>query len=286
MKYPFSKVCAGAAMLVALAIPATASAGGADAVADHAKKARSALKDVAKAADSGKDGKARKQFKRSVRYTNKALSAAHDANGSEAKAAAALVPAVRLEDYNVEQYADLVDELRGKVQELVARQLEEAMAVRQLILDSLTEVMPALPPAVQEQITRILANVFGDQEEEIGDIEDAIEGPGVPPEVEDQLGSVLDLAFGLVNDTLDQFESLLEIVPASVRPLIQSTLGIVEGVLDMVQNLVGGLLGGGSGGGGLGGLGGLLGGGGSGGGLLGGLFGGGGVGGLGGFFKL
>ncbi len=280
MKYPFSKVCAGAAMVVALAIPATASAGGADAVADHAKKARSALKDVAKAADSGKHGKARRQFRRSVRYTNKALSAAHQANGNSARAADALVPALRLEDFNVEQYADLVDQLRGKVQELVARQLEEAMAVRQLILDSLTEVMPDLPPAVQEQITRILANVFGDQEQEIGDIEDAIEAPGVPPEVEEQLGSVLDLALGLVRDTLDQFESLLDIVPASVRPIVQSTLGIVEGVLDMVQNLLGGLLGGGVGGG----LGGLLGGGGS----VGGLFGGGGgsVGGLGGFFKL
>ncbi|MBA2764859.1 MAG: hypothetical protein H0U42_09305 [Thermoleophilaceae bacterium] len=272
MKYSLSRLCVGAVTVVALVVPATASAGGADAVAGHAKQARSALKDVARAAHAGNNGEARRQFRRSVRYTNKAMAAADGAGGGARNQAAALVPALRLEDYNVERYADLVDELRGKVQERVAAQLEEAMAIRQVILGSLTELMAALPAGVQEQVSRILANVFGDQEAELGDIEDAIEAPGVPADVEEQLGSVLDLAFGLVNDTLDQFESLLDIVPVDVRPIIQSALGIIQSTLGMIEDLVRGLLGGGSGG--LGGLDGLLGGGGSGGGIpgLGGLF--------------
>jgi hypothetical protein len=263
----FRKTLVAAAILTGLAVPATASAGSdpVDPVLEHAKKARSALHEMAREARNGQNGAAARSFRRNVRQTDKAVRAARrvysTASGRRGavEAADALQPVIRLEDKNVEVYAGIVDEVSGALQEELARALAEAMTVRQVVFDALTELVADLPARIQEIVATTLAKVFGDHEDEIGDVEDAID-EGVPPEVEDTLTSVLDLAFDFVRDTLDELDDLIAVVPEDVRPIIESTFALVSDVLDMVENLLDDLLGGGLPGlgGGLPGLGGGL----------------------------
>lgn len=263
----FRKTLVAAAILTGLAVPATASAGSdhVDPVLDHAKKARSALHEMAREARNGQNGAAARWFRRNVRQTDKAVRTARrvylTASGRRGavEAADALQPVIRLEDKNVEVYAAIVDEVSGALQEKVARALAEAMAVRQAIFDALTELVADLPARAQEIVAMTFAKVFGDHEDEIGDVEDAID-ESVSPEVEDTLTSVLDLAFDSVRDTLERLKDVIAVVPEDVKPIIESTFALVSDVLDMVENLLDDLLGGGLPGlgGGLPGLGGGL----------------------------
>jgi bacterioferritin (cytochrome b1) len=258
MKFPFPGMTVAAAVCAALAVPTAASASPTDAVLDHVKNARSALKDVIGAVEDGKDKIARKRFARNVKQTNKAIQTARSAGyGASASQAVSLIqPIARLEDMNVETYADLVDEVPSGIQPDVADELEEAMAVRALLFDTLAALMEDLPTKVQETIAKILATIFEDHEEEVDDIGDAIDG-GVPPDVEDTLSETLDMAFDLAKQALGTLEGVLDFVPDSLRPMIENLLGTVEGVLDLVKDLVHDLLGGflGGNGGGLLGLG-------------------------------
>lgn len=289
MKSPLSRLMAVVAAVAVLVVPSAAVAKPSNSVKKHANEARKALKKVKKAAHKGNDKVVAKQLALNVSATNDAVEAAKDVatGGSSSKSvASALQPITRLEDQNVGTYADIVDLIGGGTQEDVAGALEEAMAIRGVLFDKLADLVASGDLTVEQQkaIADLLAGVYHGSDEQIEDVGDAID-EGVPEDVENTLTDVIDMAFDQAKGALEQFESLLDIVPDSVRPIIEMTLGLIGDVLDMVNDLVHGILGsilGDGDGGGL--LGGLLGGGG-GGGLLGGLFGGGnGFGGFGGLF--
>ena len=281
MRFPLSRVVVAVTAAAVLAIPATSVAAPADEVAQQAKKARSALKKAEKAVKKGNKKVAAKQVKKNVAATNNAVQAAKTASsGSAGTVASVVAPVTRLEDDNVNVYSDIVGDAPGAIQDLIADALQEAMAIRGVGFERLAELIESanLPVQVQEYLAQILAKVYEGHEGEIGDIEDAIED-GVPTDVEGTLGEILDMAFQQAKDALSMFDGLLDVVPDSIRPIIESTLDLVSGVLDMVKDILGDLLGsflgGGEDGGGLGGLfdifGGFLGGGSGGGGLGGGL---------------
>jgi hypothetical protein len=295
MKFPLSRVVVAVTAAAVLAVPATSFAKPADEVTQHAKKARQALKKAEKAVKKGNKKVAAKQVKKNVAATNDAVQAAKAASsGSQSTVAQVVSPITLLEDDNVDAYSDILGDAPGSIQDLIADALQEAMAIRGAAFERLAGLIEAgqLPVQVQEYLAQILSKVYQGHEGEIGDIEDAIDD-GVPTDVEGTLGEILDMAFQQAKDALGMFDGLLDIVPDSIRPIIQSTLGLVSDVLDMVKGILGDLLGSflgdGEDGGGLGGLfdifGGFLGGGGSGGGLGGGLPGlGGGLLGFGGLF--
>ena len=289
MKSPLSRLMAVAAAVAVLVVPSAAVAKPSDSVKKHANEARKALKKVRKAARKGNDKVVAKQLALNVSATNDAVDAAKDVatGGSSSKSvASALQPITRLEDQNVGTYADIVDLIGGGTQEDVAGALEESMAIRGVLFDKLAGLLEDgnLPVDIQEQIADLLAGVYQGSDEEVADVGDAIED-GVPADVENTLTDVIDMAFDQAKGALEQFKGMLDMLPDSVRPIVEDVLGLVGGVIDMVKDLLDGVLGGLLGGGGSGGgLGGLFGGGG-GGGLLGGLFGGGsGFGGFGGLF--
>jgi hypothetical protein len=247
----------------------------ADEVAKHANSARKALKKAEKAVKKGNKKVAAKQVKKNVAATNQAVHAAKAASsGSPSSVADAVAPVTRLEDFNVEAYSGLVGDAPGGIQDLIANALQDAMAIRGVAFERLAGLIEDgdISVQVQEYLAQILSSVYEGHEGEIGDIEDAIED-GVPTDVEGTLGEILDMAFQQAKDALGMFDGLLDVVPDSIRPIIESTLDLVSGVLDMVRDVLGDLLGsflgGGEDGGGLGGLfdifGGFLGGGGNGG---------------------
>lgn len=245
MKFRKPVVLIGTAMALALPAQALASPSVVDQVRGHAKDARKAYKQAAEAAKDGRNQVAANHIADNVDATKEAVRSARGVveSSSDKQAAQALSALIVLEDFNVERYIRILEDLQGQVQTDVAAQIERAMAIRQQVLESLQPLLDELPAQWQAVLAGVLGDVFGDSGEEVDGIENAID-EGVNGDTEEVLTGVLDQALDLVKQTIDELSAILDVVPQSVRPVLESTLGIVSGVVDMVSDLLDDLLGG------------------------------------------
>ena len=249
MKHRLIAACVAAA---ALAVPAAASAG----VGDYAERAGSSLDRVERLAVQGRAGDALAELRRgrrAVRAANRAamrLARAADDATEARRAASALRTTATLEDQNIASYAELLDQVSGHLEEVIAVAMQRSLEARQQAIALMTQLMEQLPEAARAPLAQFIAMLSSGDEGVADDIIGELTGGGITSLV----SGILEQTLGMVTQTLESVTGMLEGVtallpgPAAqiVGPLMNMITGTVSGILDMVLGSWSGLGGEGS----------------------------------------
>jgi hypothetical protein len=274
-----TRLAAGALVASLAAVPATAEAKPASAakVRAEVRVADKSLDRVVSLVQRNRDraaskqlAKYRKQLRRADGQLRKLRSSATDTAGAKSYGSAARMVG-SISNECVDSLAKIVDEAAGNPQEAIARAITACLAARERVLDTLTQLISQVPVEAQPYLAKVIAMLSSDGQDEIANLTGVLDNPGLPTDVASILTTALEMATQAIDDAMTRLNGILDVVPPEVRPLVQSTLGMVTGIMDSVMGMVKGLLTGlfggtptnpGTPGTGAGGLGGLFGGGG------------------------
>lgn len=245
MKYRLIAVCAAVA---ALAVPATASAG----VRDYAERAGSSLDRVERLATQGRADEALAELRRgrrAVRAANRTavrLARSADDGRDARRAVSAVRAAAALEDQNIADYAALLDDIQGHLEEVIAVAMQRSLEARQQAIELLTQLMEQLPEPARAAVAEFIAMLSADDEAVASDIAGELTGGGITSLV----GGILAQTLGMVRATLESVTGMLEgvtaLLPGPAAEIVGPLMDMVTGILDSVlgsTGVVGGLFG-------------------------------------------
>lgn len=218
-------------------------------VKSHVRKADRSLKRVeslVRSGDSAAAGKYVRRVRRQMRVANRqATRIRRRAHGPRSFKRAALAEVVVANEFNkiAEAYAAIVDEATGAVQLLIATTIDNYLAARQKAIEVLTQLMDVLPEQARPYIAQVIALLSTDGKDEVVSITRAIQSPGLPPEVGQALTDALEVATGAIATATETLKSILPLLPAEARPVVEQALGLVTQVVDQVKGIVTSLLG-------------------------------------------
>ncbi|MEA2156668.1 MAG: hypothetical protein QOE11_2808 [Solirubrobacteraceae bacterium] len=290
------RIVATMATLAALvAVPATASAKSHDSAASstagvqvHVAKAETAVKRLKRAVKAGKNSVAKRELKTARSQTaaasRMARSMAYSASSDSQDVAAtqALTLAGTQYDTLLKAITDLVDEISGQAQALIAQAISPSIAGKQQIVDMLTSMLTKVPAEVQPVLASVIAALSVGDATPVTNLDDAANSGTLPLNISAIVTQCLNMATSAIQTAFSTIQGIIPMLPAvaqgplsAILDMVNSTVGtIVPSVLSTVTGLVDSILsslpfvGGTSATGGIAGIGNL-------GGLLGGLLGGG-----------
>ena len=214
-------------------------------------------------------GKYRKQLRSADRKLKKLRSSATGTAGAKSYGSAARAVGV-VSNECVDSLTGIVDEAAGNPQEAIARAITACLAARERVLDTLTALIDQVPVEARPYLAKVIAMLSSDGQDEVANLTGVLDNPTLPTDVASILTQALEMATAAIDEAMTRLHGILDVVPPEVRPMVQSALTMVTGILEstmgMVRDLLTGLFGGtpttpGTPGTGTGGLGGLFGGG-------------------------
>ena len=266
-----SRLAAGALVASLAAVPAAAEAKPATAskVRAEVRAADKSLDRVVSLVRRNRDSAASKQlskYRRQLRSADRQLKklrpSATGVTGAKSYGSAARSVGV-ISNECVDSLTGIVDEAAGNPQEAIARAITSCLAARERVLDTLTALIDQVPVEARPYLAKVIAMLSSDGRDEVANLTGVLDNPGLPTDVASILTTALEMATAAIDDAMTRLQGILDVVPPEVRPMIESTLTMVTGILDsvmgMVTDLLTGLFGGTPTGGGTdtGGLGGL-----------------------------
>ena len=267
-----TRLAAGALMATLVAVPATAAAKPVSKARPQAVKADKSLDRVVSLANRNRDTAAARELRKYRRHLRNAEAHVRRQRGSVAGVSGAQSYGrdVRVVGAVANQCADslsqIVDEVGGDPQVALAQAIKACIVTRERVVEVLTQLLPQMPAEARPYISRVIAMLSSDGQDEVQAIAAALENPALPTDVAGILTQALEIATGAINDAIGRLEGIMGMLPAPAQPIVEMALGIVTDSLQMVTTLIQGLFAGttptpGTGSGDSGGLGGLLGGG-------------------------
>jgi phage-related protein len=267
------------------AVPATASAKSHDSVASaaasvqvHVNKAETAVKRLKRAVAAHKGTTVKKELKTARSQTAAAArgarSMAYSASSDVQEVAATQSLALAGTQYDalITAITDLVDEISGQAQALIAQAISPSLAGKANIITMLTTMLAKVPAEVQPVVASIIAALSLGDTAEVTNLDQAANSGTLPDNISSMVTSCLNMAMDAVNSAFSMIQGFLPMFPAAVQgPLgtilstVTSTVGtLVPSILGPITSLIDSVLsslpfvGGTSATGGIGNLGGLL----------------------------
>lgn len=221
-------------------------------VSSHAAKADKALIRLHLAVDAGNGKSAAKQLKiarkESAAAGADARKMAKGARGSKAtRAAQANTISAEQYDQLLETLATLVDEIKGKIQTLIADALKPALQAKQQAIAILTSLLDVVPEPAKPILQSVIAALSAGDATEVTELQGALNTPGgLPGSISGIVSSVLGSATAAIDAGFETVKSILPLLPEVVRgPLtsilgqVQQTVGtLVPSVLSMVTGII------------------------------------------------
>ena len=249
-----------AALTALVALPATASAhstASGTSVNAHVTKAAKAVDRLERAVKRGNTASAARQLRIARSQTARAsvdarmMARVADTPGESAGAAASLTIAGAQYDALLESITALVDQIRGRVQTLIAQAIPPSIEGRQRIIAVLTSLMDRVPAHAQPILASIIAALSAGDSVEVTNLESALESGNLPSSVSAIVTQALNMATQAIATAFATVQSILPMLPEFVRGpisavlgLVQSTVGtIVPSVLSTVTGLLDSILG-------------------------------------------
>ena len=246
-----------AALVGALAIaPAAASAHetpSPSTVKVHVRSADQALDRVESLVERNQDAKAAIQFVRNRRQMRAAsretrsLQRQARAERGAARAASATRLVAKQSNTNAETFAEIVDELSGKLQIDVARAATSDLRGREKALEILTRLIDRVPAAAKPGLARAIAALSSDGGDEVADLSAALAGGMLPPAAQQAVGQALAQALAAIDGAIERLNGIAALVPEQAQPHVQQAMERVTQQLQMVKQLLAGLFSGGGG---------------------------------------
>jgi hypothetical protein len=229
-------VLAFAALAVALAVPATASAGSTD-VKNHLKKADKALAKAESLVSGSDDAAAALAMARANVQTH---FAGDDATGSgDAKKVAFQW------DQNVETYLDLIPEVAGSHQDEVSGEITEAVDGREHAVATLTELLDQVPESAVTGITNAIVAIQTGVPQDLVSMTSALGSGAIDPQAMESALAALDSIRKAVDTAVAQLQSVLDQVPpeaqAHVQHAIEQIQAQVSQALQQLETVLGDL---------------------------------------------
>ena len=271
-----TRLAAGALLATVVAMPATAEAKPVSKARTEAVKADKSLDRVVSLANSNRDSAAARELRRSRRHLRNAEGQVRRQRGSvgSVSGAKSYGRSVRVVGAVANQCADslspIVGDVGGNPQVAIAQAIKACIVTRERVVEMLTQLLPQVPAEARPYLSRVIALLSSDGQDEVQALTGALGDPTLPVDVAGILTQALELATGAINDAIGRLDGIVGMLPAAAQPIVQMALGLVTDQLQMVTALIGdlftGLFGGapptpgtGAPGTGTGGLGGLLG---------------------------
>ena len=239
------------ALVGALAIaPAAASAHKApspSSVKVHVRSADQALDMVESLVDRNQDAKAAIQFARNRRQMRaasretRALQRRARGERGAARAASATRLVAKQSNANAETFAEIVDEVSGKLQIDVAQAAKSDLQGREKALDVLTRLMDRVPDAAKPGLARAIAALSSDGGDEVADLSSALGGGALPPAAQQAVGEALAQALAAIDGATERLNGIADLVPEQARPHVEQAMERVTQQLLMVKQLLSGL---------------------------------------------
>ena len=239
------------ALVGALAIaPAAASAHetpSPNSVKVHVRSADQALDMVESLVDRNQDAKAAIQFARNRRQMHaasretRALQRGARGERGAARAASATRLVAKQSNTNAETFAEIVDEVSGKLQIDVAQAARSDLRGREKALDVLARLMDRVPAQAKQGIALAIAALSSDGADEVADLSSAFGGGTLPPEAQQAVGQALAQAFAAIDGAIERLNGIAALVPEQARPYVQQAMERVTQQLQMVKQLLSGL---------------------------------------------
>lgn len=250
-----------AALTALVALPATASAhstASAASVNAHVTKAAKAVDRLERAVTRGNKSSAARQLRIARSQTAGAsldarvMARRADTPRESAGAAASLTIAGAQYDALLESITALVDQIRGRVQTLIAQAIPVTIDGRQRIIEVLSSLMDRVPAQAQPILASIIAALSVGDSVEVTNLHSALESGALPSSISAIVTQALNMATEAVTAAFATVQSILPMLPEFVRgpisqivTLVQSTVGtIVPSVLSTVTGLLDTILGG------------------------------------------
>ena len=246
-----TRLAAGALVASLAAVPATAEAKPVSVgkVRTSVKAADQSLDRVVTLVRRNRDSAASRQlttYRRQLRKADTTLRRVRGTADDGTAAAKSYASGARMvgsiSNECVDSLSAIVDEAAGNPQEAIAKAITACLAARERVLDTLTQLIDQVPVEAQPYLAKIIAMLSSDGQDEVANLTDVLDNPGLPTDVAAILTQALEMATAAIDDAMARLQGILDVVPAEVRPLIQSTLTMVTGILDSVMGMVKGLL--------------------------------------------
>ena len=242
-----TRLAAGALMATLVAVPATAEAKPVSKARTEAVKADKSLDRVVSLANRNRDTAAARELRKHRRHLRRAEAQVRRQRGSVASAAGAKSygRSVRVVGAVANQCADslsqIVDEVGGDPQVALAQAIKACIVTRERVVEVLTQLLPQMPAEARPYISRVIALLSSDGQDEVQAITGALENPALPADVAGILTQALEIATGAINDAIGRLEGIMGMLPAPAQPIVEMALGIVTDSLQMVTTLIQGL---------------------------------------------
>ena len=251
-----TRLAAGALVASLAAVPAVAEAKPASAgkVRTEVRAADKSLDRVVSLVQRNRDAAASKQLTRYRKQLRRAdgqlkvlrRSATGTAGAKSYGSAARMVGSISNEC--VDSLSKIVDEAAGNPQEAIAKSITACLAARERVLDTLTQLIDQVPVQARPYLAKVIAMLSTDGKDEVAALTDALANPALPTDVASILTQALEMATAAIDDAMARLQGILDVVPPEARPMVESALTMVTGILrstiGMVKDLLTGLFGG------------------------------------------
>ncbi|HEX8157666.1 MAG TPA: hypothetical protein VF526_09810 [Solirubrobacteraceae bacterium] len=159
-----------------------------------------------------------------ARRMNHRSTSKHDS----AIAAAALVEVATEYEDLLETITDLVDEITGPAQELLAEAILPTIEGRDGVLDSLADILDEVPEAIEETLATVFTALSLDDATELLNLRDAMKGGDLPDNVLSLVTDGLESATDSLDGLFDTVEEIVELLPKPIRKPIAKILDCVD----------------------------------------------------------
>ena len=242
-----TRLAAGALMATLVAVPATAEAKPVSKARTEAVKADKSLDRVVSLANRNRDTAAARELRKVRRHLRSAEAQVRRQRSSVGTVAGAKSygSSVRVVGSVANQCADslapIVDDVGGDPQVAIAQAIKACIVTRERVVEALTQLLPQVPAEARPYISRVIALLSSDGQDEVQAIAGALANPALPVDVAGILTQALEIATSAINDAVGRLQGIVGLLPAPAQPIVQMALGIVTDSLQMVTTLIQGL---------------------------------------------
>jgi hypothetical protein len=239
-----TRLAAGALMVALVAVPATADAKPVSKVRVEVKAGDKSLDRVVSLVGRNRDGAAAKELRKYRRHLRAADRQVRSLRSSvdSAAGAKAYTSSVRMVGLLSNECADalsaIVDDAGGTPQVGIANAINACLLARERLVDALTQVLDVVPEELKPYVTKVIALLSTDGQDEVAGITDALADPALPTDVAGILTHALELATAAIDDAIARLQGLTGTLPAEVQPIVQQALTLVTETLHMVTGMI------------------------------------------------
>lgn len=217
-------------------------------VKDHVRNANQALDKVETLVSHNQNATAAIQFarnRRQMRAASRETRALQSRTRSErgaARAAAGSRLVAKQSNTNAETFAEIVDEVSGKLQIDVAQAAWSDLRGREKALDVLARLMDRVPEAAKPGIARAIAALSSDGGDEVADLSAALAVGSLPSATQEAVEQAHAQAVTAIDRGLERLRSIADRVPEQAGTQVQQAIERVTQEIERVKQMLSGLI--------------------------------------------